>query len=818
MLNSSNGMTEEREYQWASSSRNRPVVGNQPSPVYIPFLAIANDDPPREAVTPFLFASQNLCALSTFLSLLTVAQPSLDGYMRNIHTQNTVASWLIRFAYWIIICFKRNFNASFVKTLNHYIARVVYIQGEVPEQILALLTGFGVPAIVICESPAVVQQAIRLGLDAHLDNRYTRASLGEYIGSRFAIPTAELLQKGYTKHEVVPAQIIGRHGSEFNFSESRLQPVPVGNFRVIAANEILANSMRRRLPGRAHVGDIEPNRRVQAVLDSAELVMAQKHADYLIARREDDNAETEIGHKLAASVERYWVTRDSGDYETLVGEARKTTANYPNAQDMILCCPAINRQSAYKHLRKDIPDRVLKYVFKQRAADYLNWLSPADIRKEDDVKALTALMMVQSIETGYIDECLTLYALALRRPALRTPQLSGGLFGRLKHLRLTYAQGSIGTFAKRLPELAESISTEIPAAMTAFLASHRGSSLKIISDLPIEWLPIDGVPLMFRQTLSRVPITPGNVLLNHYSDARNNVHMGKPELRKILVLNCMSSDDPLFRDPKLLLGNSELQLQYAEVKTVDEYRAALEKHEPYILIHWGHGSYDRSTNRGYLHIGQEGTEVWEFRDTAVPPIVILAACETSAIAETHNTPANAWLAIGARAVLGTYFPVQADLTIVLITRILANLAEAITGKQVLPTWELVVSKTLALNRYLDFLYGFDDFLTRKGLQPVPREFILEYTFLWNDRPERDSDQLYRLCPEIMVEALQRFDASLVDEFRNFLALGRILPHTMFFTHLGSPESILLRKGKVRSTVGSPAERYWRARLRESREH
>jgi hypothetical protein len=290
--------------------------------------------------------------------------------------------------------------------LNHYIARVVYIQGDVSEQILALLTAFSVPAIVVCESPIVVEQAIRLGLDAHLDDRYTSASLGEYIGSRFSIPAEELLRKGYAKHEVVPAQIIERHVSEFNFSEARMQPVPVGNFRVIAPNEILANSMRRRLPGRPHVGDIEPKRRVQAVLESAELVMAQKYADYLIARREDDDTETERNQTLAASVERFYATKDSGDYEELVEEARKSSANYPTAHDTILCCPAINRQLAYKHLRTDIPDRISKYVFRKRAADYLNRLYTADNRREDDFKTLTALMTVQSIEMGYIDECL----------------------------------------------------------------------------------------------------------------------------------------------------------------------------------------------------------------------------------------------------------------------------------------------------------------------------------------------------------------------------------------------------------------------------
>lgn len=130
---------------------------------------------------------------------------------------------------------------------------------------------------------------------------------------------------------------------------------------------------------------------------------------------------------------------------------------------------------------------------------------------------------------------------------------------------------------------------------------------------------------------------------------------------------------------------------------------------------------------------------------------------------------------------------------------------------------MVVSKTLALNRYLDFLYAFNEFLARKGNDPVPDDFIMEYTFQWNHHPESDPAQLYKLCPEIMASALRHFGLSFVDAFREFLAAGPPLPHTMFFTHLGSPEGILIRKSASHANEDSPSERYWSERLQESRE-
>jgi hypothetical protein len=811
-------MPEERPYYWASSSQNIPVVSNRPSPFYVPFLAITNDEPPREELTPFLHVSESLCGLSAFFKLLTVAQPSLDGYQSPMHMQNEVASWLIRFAYWIVICRKQNFNSSFIPPLDAYIAKCVYIQGEVSNDILRLLSEFKVPAIVVCDLPVTVQMAVRAGLDAHLDDPYTRATLGEIIGARFALPTAELLRKGYKENEILPAQVIERYPKQFQFGESRIQPVPVSGLLLTAPNEILANSMRRRVPGRARSSQPPADQRVPMLLDSVRLVIAQKLADYLVIMEQEDPM-PDLDPALRRSIERYTSSSSAADYEQLVDDAKNHIGSHARAEDFILCCPAFNRHIPYKLFRGKIPDRVLKYVFRQRSADYINWFSRNEFRSETDFQLAFGLQLIQGMEFKYITDCLTLYALALRRPVLRTPQLSGALFGKLKHLRLTLAQGSRSTFSKHLPEVAAAMASEIPPDMLEFIAHNKAGSLKLVSDLPLEWLPINGVPLMFQRTLSRVPMTPGNVLLNHYSDARNNVVIGKRELKKILVLNCFSESDHLFDYPKRLVrvtAETGQECLYGEARSLKEYQKTLAKHKPFVLIHWGHGSYDRSADRGFLHLGAEQIEIWEFKETVIPPIVILAGCETSAIAETHNTPANAWLALGARAVLGTYFPVQADLTLVLVTRILANLFEAIMGKQFLPTWELVVSKTLMLNRYLDFLNGFDEYLSSKGLKSVPREFILEYTYQWNHHSEHDVGRLYTLCPEIMAAAMRRFGQVYEDKFREYLAVESPLPHTMFFTHLGSPESILLRKTRGQSDLGNPAERYWSHRQRQDR--
>jgi hypothetical protein len=221
-----------------------------------------------------------------------------------------------------------------------------------------------------------------------------------------------------------------------------------------------------------------------------------------------------------------------------------------------------------------------------------------------------------------------------------------------------------------------------------------------------------------------MPFTPGNGLLAHFNHCRADLRIGPEEARRILILNCLAPDDSLYSDAEYFstaLREIGVPHAYEAPSTADAYARALREHQPYFLVHWGHGSYNRDEDHGYLHIRNERTQLWDLRGASIPPIVMLAACETAAIAETHNTPANAWLALGARSVLATYFPVRADLTTVLFTRVFANLLEAVHGRQLLSTWSVVVAKTLALNRYLDYLYGFVEWCLQRGRPVPPRE-------------------------------------------------------------------------------------------------
>jgi hypothetical protein len=62
------------------------------------------------------------------------------------------------------------------------------------------------------------------------------------------------------------------------------------------------------------------------------------------------------------------------------------------------------------------------------------------------------------------------------------------------------------------------------------------------------------------------------------------------------------------------------------------------------------------------------------------------------------------------------------------------------------------------------------------------------------------------------EALAYFGEDFGTEFDRFLSENPIVPHTMFFTHLGSPETIRIVKGDRRADEDTNlAKQYWSRR-------
>lgn len=207
-------------------------------------------------------------------------------------------------------------------------------------------------------------------------------------------------------------------------------------------------------------------------------------------------------------------------------------------------------------------------------------------------------------------------------------------------------------------------------------------------------------------------------------------------------------------------------------------------------------------------------KVWDLSGTAISPIVLLGACDTAALAETHNTPSNAFLGLGARAVLATLLPVQADRTVELYARILANMHDSISGEFDVENWGQIVSKTIILNRYLDILHAFNESQHRKRRSEVPSMVLLEYPLRWKRSGITSYAEGYKRCSQILEQSIRHFDAQCADDFKRFIVRNEILPHTMLYTHLGSPETIKVIRDEDARPVQNEASEYWSRRESE----
>jgi hypothetical protein len=76
------------------------------------------------------------------------------------------------------------------------------------------------------------------------------------------------------------------------------------------------------------------------------------------------------------------------------------------------------------------------------------------------------------------------------------------------------------------------------------LIDQVGGPIKIVSDAPIEWLPVRGLPLSLRYDCSRINATPGNLMMGCLTEPVT-VTFQPADLTKILVLTAFAENDPL---------------------------------------------------------------------------------------------------------------------------------------------------------------------------------------------------------------------------------------------------------------------------------
>lgn len=335
----------------------------------------------------------------------------------------------------------------------------------------------------------------------------------------------------------------------------------------------------------------------------------------------------------------------------------------------------------------------------------------------------------------------------------------------------------------------------------SFIESVDGP-LKIVSDAPLELLPLGELPLSLARECSRINATPGNLMLAEL--ARNKgLYLHPANVRKILVVSTLSESDRLYRIMERAIdfdaAVNNLDVKFVRAKTEAAFIDALNDFDGGVMIFDGHGAGNHEDPVGGLMVGDKKIDVWNLRDRVrVPPIVLLSACDTHALdGLSHATAANGFLFLGAQTVLATILPIGGFEGAMFIHRLLwrlsAFLEPALSVKKGSLTWTEIITGMLRM---------------------VLVSEILDHRIGRPDSPARTTEKVEKLNVEANIaintgrlDWYEAFLQDLADHLGEDAGTTRSRARSVIarcealrYVQLGSPEHILVDDGSVQRRV------------------
>lgn len=324
------------------------------------------------------------------------------------------------------------------------------------------------------------------------------------------------------------------------------------------------------------------------------------------------------------------------------------------------------------------------------------------------------LFRVRQLENVLATEMVGILAADGLSATIRPPHEVNRTRGAVRQFALHYRSDK-PTSRKRLlafRQVRDRITEAIPKELLDLVSETEGD-IRIIADAHIEWADVDGLPLSIRKDTFRLPVTPGNAFVGLVT-TMPRMTIPTSAFTEILVIDALKPTDPikgLFKiafDEFSKQWGKQIATKVVEVASRDDLVNALNAFDGPLVIFDGHGGHEND-EPGKLYLRDEALDVWQLRRDVVrvPPIVILSACDTHAADRNHATAANGFLALGARSVLASVFPLQAmtaaSFAARLVYRLAAYMGPAInmTGRPM--TWTHVVNGMIRMQLLTDFL-------------------------------------------------------------------------------------------------------------------
>lgn len=316
--------------------------------------------------------------------------------------------------------------------------------------------------------------------------------------------------------------------------------------------------------------------------------------------------------------------------------------------------------------------------------------------------------------------------------------------------------------------------------------------MKLITDLPLELMPSEGIPLGLRFDVSRVSPVPGNMFWQLCN--LPPLRVSKERFNDVLIVRSFEAGDPVRRVLETALtafsgdlAFRSLKYRFVDVKTPQQFVDAVNAFDGALMIFDGHGCYDVSLGIGRLIVGKTALDTWALtQECRLPPVVMFSACDTQPIEGSHGSVGTAAFALGAHAVLGTMLPVHAARAATMMGRMLFRIDQFVPlARKALPvlTWRHVVSGMLRMSHTTEAMRELNH-RAELGLQ---NEAFSRVQLIANEHINSWSPAWYSAFLEALGEEAGRSAA----EIQGLLTKHVGLTDAMKYVQLGNPERIII---------------------------
>ena len=307
----------------------------------------------------------------------------------------------------------------------------------------------------------------------------------------------------------------------------------------------------------------------------------------------------------------------------------------------------------------------------------------------------------QAERIDFLDIVASLHSSFRFSPYLRLPLIGKSINGDLSFVsvqnssRLAYSRNR-QAYDKVIHKIGNTLASRLLAPNTIKMLEKVPSQIVAITDLPIEWMEVNGVPLAFTHDICRIPETPVSGILAHYGISKfaSMYRIPKDIMSKTLVVyGCREEEFVRWQDSADDTVKS-VGARSVICSSMDDFERQVKKYKPELLIIDTHGGTDLDNHQSYLMMGDEKVFPKNIAERGISArMVFLSACNTAPCYNAINTVANAFIEAGAFVVTSSYLPLEIAESSILYIRILRQLSIA-AKKNVHRNWLSFISHIL----------------------------------------------------------------------------------------------------------------------------